>query len=589
MRSDQSSASAGPARDATAQQRADLLPRLIALPARLAPGRHAENPRAPFVVVTALALASGCFFFGGVYFLQSNWPVAAMTVGAGALAVGTVPLLRWLRTLTPAIHVLAAVLLGLLALTEIMVGGPNPTNLIFMAVIPIAALFAGGLQVGVIWLFLTWSCIAALMVAAAQGALHPPPPGVAEDPFGVPVVVGMVFGFAFAYDRLQNRMTHALEQARARAEDVSARRGDFLASMSHELRTPMNGVIGMTHALLKTPLSAEQRSMLQTIQGSGRSLVEVISDILDFERIDRGLLIATDEVVSPAAVAHGAARVVAPLATQANLAVTVDVGDGVPAWIRSDGPRLRQILVNLLGNAIKYTPVGSIRMGIAREGEQVCFRVEDTGPGVDPALIARLFQPFAQGAAHVDRGQGSGLGLAISRGLATLLGGTLELERAGPGAVFALRVPCREAAAPVAAPEPGNGTPRGHRILVVEDNAVNVAVARAYLSSAGATCEVSRNGEEALARIQREPFDLVLMDLRMPGLDGAEVTQRLRAGSVLVPIVAMTASVRPEDRERCMRAGMDDFLSKPITPESLARVLARFPPNGARREESGGP
>lgn len=556
------------------------LPPPLSLAARLVPPRHAANPRTPLVIITALALGAGCFFFGLVYALQLELHVAAVTLLAGVLAVCLVPALRFLPSLEPVVHALAGMLTALLATTEVMVGGPNPGNLIFMAVIPIAALFAGGLAVGLTWLLLTWLTIAGLVMAASRGLIPPCPLDVVVDPLGVPVVIGMVFGFALAYDRMQHRTQQALQLARARAEEASARRGDFLASMSHELRTPMNGVIGLTHALLKTPLSADQRAMLQTIQSSGRSLVEVITDILDFERIDRGLLATADEVVSPAAVAHGAARVVAPLSTQAGLTITVEVADDVPEWVKSDGPRLRQILVNLLGNAVKYTPHGSVRLGVERDGDLLCFRVCDTGPGIDAALIPRLFLPFSPGAEHVDRTTGSGLGLAISRGLARVLGGTLVLEHAGPGAIFALRVPCVVAAAPGARGSPPTVAAQGHRVLVVEDNVVNEAVARAYLTSAGASCEVARTGEEAMARLAREHFDLVLMDLRMPGLDGAEVAQRLRDRACTVPIVAMTASVRPEDRARCLQAGMDDFLSKPVNPDALARVLARFPPQG---------
>jgi signal transduction histidine kinase/CheY-like chemotaxis protein len=556
-----------------------LLPRLIALPARLAPARHAADARTPFVIVTALSLGTGCLFFALLYALQGNAPVALLTALTGALAIGVVPALGLLPSLTAAIHALALLLTVLLAATEALVGGPNPSNLFFMSVTPIAALFAGGASAGLLWLLLTWITIGALFWAAHVGLIPPCPESVRGDVYGVPVVIGMVFGFAYAFERLQRRLFGALEDARIRAEQTSIRRGDMLASMSHELRTPMNGVIGMTHALLSTPLTDEQRAMLQTMQSSGRSLVEVINDILDFERIDRGLLTAGDDAISPAEVVTAATRVVAPLASQAGLPLSVVIHEGVPAWVRGDAPRLRQILVNLLGNAVKYTQEGRIEVTVERDGDTLCFRVRDTGPGVAAAMLPRLFRPFSQGTASSHHGEGSGLGLAISRGLATLLGGTLSLEHAGPGAVFLLRLPCRPAAPPTAdAAPPAQRAACGHRVLVVEDNPVNEAVARAYLKSAGAHCEVAGSGEDAIARLAHEDFDLVLMDLLMPGIDGAEVTRRVRAMACRVPVVAMTASVRPEDRARCFAAGMDDFLAKPLSLEDIARVLARFPP-----------
>ncbi|MCC7072846.1 MAG: response regulator [Deltaproteobacteria bacterium] len=577
------------ARDGGSTGSTALLPRLLAFPARFAPPRHASNPRVALVIVTACSLNAGCLLFGFVYVAQGDYLVAGLTLGAGLVALGLIPALRFFSSLAPAVHVLAGILTALLATTEVLIGGPNPSNLVFLAVTPIAALFAGGKAAGLSWLLITWLVVGALLVAERLGWIPSCSADIANDALGIPVVIGMVFGFAYAFDRLQARLAGALEEARRRAEASSARRGDMLASMSHELRTPMNGVIGMTHALLQTPLSPEQRSMVETIDGCGRSLVDVISDILDVEQIDRGLVSAADDVIAPRVVAEAAARVLAPSAAQAGLELTVTVDDGVPAWVRGDGTRLRQILVNLVANAVKFTPAGLVRVRVTREGEQLVFRVRDDGPGVDPALIPRLFQPFATGATPSPRGKGSGLGLAISRKLAGVLGGTLELEERGPGAVFALRLPCVPAAAPAAPDMAAVFAHDGHYVLVVEDNLVNETVARAFLGSAGATCRVCRNGEEAIERAMHERFDVILMDLLMPGIDGAEVTRRLRALGCRTPIVAMTASVRPEDRARCLDAGMDDFLSKPLTLETVGHVLSRFAPSVGAAERSPAP
>ena len=576
-------------RDGTGVGPTALLPWLLAFPGRFAPARHRCNPRASLLITTTFALAAGCLLFGLTYVAQGAYLVAGVTIGAGLLALGLIPALRVMSSLAPAVHVLAGILTTLLAATEVLVGGPNPSNLIFMAVTPIAALFAGGAAAGLVWLIITWLVIGALLFAARLGWIPPCSANIASDAFGVPVVIGMVFGFAYAFDRLQARLAGALEDARRRAETSSTRRGDMLASMSHELRTPMNGVIGMAHALLQTPLTPTQRSMVETIDGCGRSLVDVISDILDVEQIDRGLVTAADEVIAPRSVADAAARVLAPLAAQAGLEIIVNVDEAVPAWVRGDGPRVRQILVNLLANAVRFTPSGAVTLHVTRDGEQLLFRVRDNGPGVDEALIPRLFQPFATGAKPSPRGKGTGLGLAISRGLAGVLGGSLDLEERGPGAVFALRIPCVPAEPPPTQDAAVVRARGGHHVLVVEDNLVNETVARAFLGSAGATCRVCRCGEDAIERAMHERFDVILMDLLMPGIDGAEVTRRLRALGCRTPIVAMTASVRPEDRARCLDAGMNDFLSKPLTLETVGRVLARFGPSAAAAERTGAP
>jgi signal transduction histidine kinase/CheY-like chemotaxis protein len=537
-----------------------------------------ETDRARFLVQVFLVVCLVCLAYVPLNLYSGMWGQLGLTVVV-LVCSAVLLLLLWRGVrLRVAMHLSLGVMTVAFAASTLMQQPFDPTNLIALALVPVMASYLLGRDSGW-WLPVAMAMGAGAYLAGRAGIAVP----VVDANPSVSALFNLCFGILVAwiftrrFDALRSRSLERMKEA-DRAKNV------FLATVGHEIRTPMNGVLGMTEVMLQEPLSEKQRERLEVIQRSGQQMVALINDLLDVTKLEAGKLTVDVKAFDLYATLRDVEALARPQAEARGLRLVVEREASVPRWVLGDAMRLAQVLNNLLSNAIKFTPSGEVGLRTAVRGRKLVLTVHDSGPGIPREDQERVFLPFEQlesGARR--RHSGTGLGLAISKQLVTLMGGALSLDSAsGRGTRLEVTLPLIPASGPAAtatsSPKPGGASGGPGRVLVVDDNPINLKVATALVEKAGFTALAASSGPQALALMEQEQVSLVLMDCHMPDMDGFETTERIRAreNGAHLPIVALTASAGPDDVAACKRAGMDECLAKPVRFDALREVLQRF-------------
>ncbi len=551
-------------------------------------GSEALRWRGRFVVTLSLFGATAAAGLALVHLALGAWADFATAAVGAAFCVGLISL--WTRFRSPAL--IANVFASFASLTYFagFVVNRDLSNVAWLAVQPMLALFLGGRRLGTIWLLIEVVLVGAgIAIIGASPPMLPPTPGLDAPLMRLAVMMLVVFAIGVTFETSTNSVLQQLRVARDAAEEANRAKSRFLANVSHELRTPLNGLLGMAELMDRGTLGAEQREQLNILLQSGRLLRLLIDDVLEVTSLEAGRRMMSDDVVTPFELGARVARQLEPTATSKGITIAVDPR-GPELSIRTEELRVTQVLTNLLGNAIKFTARGSVRLVISTHAEsedwaRVRFDVHDTGPGIPAEHQSRIFEPFSRLVRDASI-EGTGLGLAITRTIAQQLGAELSLEsKVGEGSVFSFEfrrprvVRAKTPSVAAAAVAPVSSLPSlevGVRVLVVDDNAVNLKVASGLLKQLGCQIFTAPGGAEAIALLEKQPVDLIFMDLHMPDPDGLETTRRLRASGLTTPIITLSASIVASEFEAARAAGMNHALTKPIRLDDFRNVLKQF-------------
>ncbi len=556
----------------------------IAVPALIA-GRM--SPVLPFEVVARAALgdASGreldAQVRGRVVFIGSSALLGDAVLVPGGQVSGTALLAQTYAALRDG-HVVAppswrseAVLMALALIPALLIwrrGRARPARDTLEALLGVAAVVAAG------WAWALW--------------------GQAQSHWAPPLAI-LLAGTALsllAYQLAMVATQRRLDYERAVAAEASRAKSQFLANVSHEIRTPMNALLGIAELLAETQLTAEQRRHVEVFRSSGQSLFELINDLLDLSKIEAGRLEVHNEPLRLRALLEERIALLTPRAREKGLALQLEMAADVPAVVSGDATRLAQTLTNLLGNAIKFTPAGNVTLGVTREaGHTLCFAVTDSGIGIAPSKLETIFEPFTQADGSVTRAfGGTGLGLSITRSLVQLMNGTIHVASTpGRGTTFSLRLPMPAAelppvvvavATPAAAAPPQRPSGAPLAVLLAEDNEVNVYLVESMLANAACRIDVAPNGQSAVDQWLRTHYDVIFMDVQMPGMDGHAATRAIRqleaqTGRARVTIYALSAHAFATDAQASLAAGCDAHLTKPVSKATLLTALATLQPS----------